>query len=618
MKNKNIFAMTTGGMILLSAFTFSVQAQTYEQWKKIGAPTGIKTIISNDNAIFGTTVQDGVFKVWNEGNSAANIGFATPGFSSPLIAEDGDTLYVSMCKWVETGEGGSENAIFKSVDDGDSWSRPNTQLRDSCFVQLAANDGILYASTDSWPASVLKSTDEGRNWSEISSPAGENQIYTLTWWNDGLYLSTQDGLYRSTDDGNTWARIDNDIPTPEVEEVIFDGDNMYAFTYEGIFKSANGGVSWQGINTPDGSHHLAVRNSTLYLAVNENIQRSVDNGAAWIQCGPLTVEDYTAWPDTLFVHGDVLYVGATEGLFKSADGCESWHMFKQDIPSENTVIAATSGVIYAGGSEGYSSPKGISRSADGGLNWVRLDVPFDDYANIVALAAANQTIFAATENAVYKSGNNGDDWKKVLDGVDPLFVALENEKVFVVTSGNIFRSLNGGTSWSSLNFGFGYSDVANIVVKNGVVYVAAYYSPYAFKSLDNGNSWIRLGRDFEFNSSWSRRPLAVLGNDSIYAGDSYDVFKGVNGGTSWEDWVRINPGAGSGQFAGAESLAAQGNIVFLATGEGVYKLMEGTANWVAVNEGLSPYGSPVDSFVFDQDSVYMNLAYQGIFKRPLR
>lgn len=190
------------------------------------------------------------------------------------------------------------NGIYKSTNNGDSWSKVYggaENIRGAGVNVSIGSDGTLWASVR-YPGSntlyygVFRSIDGGVNWTQITN--GLNSYGTATsvtkitqdptnpnivWCSQGR---SNFGIYKSTDKGLTWNlkfRPANDpdgyaIPSPHgvfmgVEVDPLNTNHIYAGTGEsesdqfwygqGLWKSEDGGTTWDYIPLPGNHASLA-------------------------------------------------------------------------------------------------------------------------------------------------------------------------------------------------------------------------------------------------------------------------------------------------------------------------------------------------------------------------
>jgi ligand-binding sensor domain-containing protein len=90
--------------------------------------------------------------------------------------------------------------------------------------------------------------------------------------------------------------------------------------------------------------------------------------------------------------------------------------------------------------------EGIYRSQDGGLSWIAVH---DEAANALALDPRTGVLYAGTNDGLVRSVDGGDSWTRAgnLRSVSVLAIDLQTPQlVYAVVSG-VHRSEDGGDSW---------------------------------------------------------------------------------------------------------------------------------------------------------------------------
>jgi photosystem II stability/assembly factor-like uncharacterized protein len=350
---------------------------------------------------------------------------------------------------------------------------------------------------------VWKSTDYGRTWEPIFdgqpsqsigaiavAPSNSSIVYVAS--GEGLHrpdLSVGDGIYRSADEGKTWQHLGlhdgQQIPALAVDPR--DPNRVYAAVLgppyganeeRGIYRSVDGGATWKKVLYKDA-------NTGGDDVVIDPLHPNVVYASLWeSRLGP--------WED-----GNQ-YEGTHGGLFKSADGGDTWQPLTKGLPDNLVQIHIA------------LSPSNESRL----------------YATV---ATAKQGGYASGAGlGVYRSDDAGASWYKVTDDPRPAMKigggdlpepAVDPKNPDVVYSASIVteRSVDGGHTWMSLRGAPGGDDYQNLWINPLHPEIILLVSDQgALVSVNRGESW----------SSWYNQPTAQLYHVAVTNTFPYEVCAG--------------------------------------------------------------------------------------------
>lgn len=345
-------------------------------------------------------------------------------------------------------------------------------------------------------------------------------------------------------------------------------------------------------------------------------------GGAWTHRGPFNVGGRTrALALDIGNENIILAGGVSGGLWRSVNSGGSWTKVSgpsdlqsitsiaQDIrPGHEATWYFTSGEWYGNSANGGRAPfsgNGVYKSTDGGLSWVLLQATasntpeeFDsdfDYSWRVQVHPLNGDVYVATYGGIYRSQDEGKQWKKILNGRDAQFTDIRitpSGKLYATISSDgvpkkgMFRSEDGNT-WTEItpvNFPFFYRRIVMdyAPANEHILYFMA-ETPGAGKldhtllkyvyqegigdqsgSEGNGGVWTDLsdnipalgGRVGDFDSQGSYNlVLAIHPTDTstVYLGGT-NLYRSTDGFTSEENTALIGGYAGSennGQYPGS-------------------------------------------------------------------
>ena len=152
------------------------------------------------------------------------------------------------------------------------------------------------------------------------------------------------------------------------------------------------------------------------------------------------------------------------------------------------------------------------------------------------------TIYAGTNNGLFKSADGGEHWFSLELSVPVTALAIDPQNpgiLYVGTDGNgIYKSVDGGQTWAAMNTGLTNNKVYALAIDPqtpATLYAGTYMGPDdpesgVYKSTDGGENWGKTGETLTRIYSLVIDP----GNTStLYAGAESGLAKSTDGGTHW-------------------------------------------------------------------------------------
>jgi len=477
----------------------------------------------------------------------------------------------SMAMWPQDPNilaAGTAKGVFLSLDAGATWNRisgiNDPEMQDITALTFdPADSKILYAGTPHLP---WKTMDAGATWHSIHTGLiDDSDIFSIRVDPKRPQLvlaSACSGIYRSDSGGEAWVKIQGIPGTHRRTHIIAQdprsSDAIFAGTTLGLFKSPDGGKTWRNLTTEQ---------------VN------------WMVFNP-------ADPRVLYL--------ATEhaGIWKSADSGETFRPVNQGFANHRlSQIASDGRRLYASSSyEGLFG--GVFVSDDGGLGW-SLRANEDalggrNLNSLTALAAASgRMLFAASEDAVLKSSDDGKTWAAL--PVQPratvgsrtqarfrihALQALKADKtlLFAGTEQGLFLSATGGATWEQVKSA-GIKDVPIVAIyvpPLGASLLAVQTRNAVFISQDAGRSW-RLASLPDSSYYLYDLALPLDAGDPLLAGTSRGLLQSADGGAHWKLVTDGLPAAtvDSVRFHPTGKLEA-----FLVQFGNVFRSVDGGSSWM--------------------------------------
>lgn len=361
-------------------------------------------------------------------------------------------------------------------------------------------------------------------------------------------------------------------------------------------------------------YDLAIEQNETQYKINAK-SGSIAN-ADWSERGPSNVGGRTRSIviDSRDPSGKTVWAGSVGGgVWKTDDITSATPNWQRTSPSlscpfigalaqhpnqPNTFFAGTG--EYQG-SGGPSQGDGIYRTVDGGANWVRLAATNGNtvFYNCQRLAIHPTTnvIYAATQNGVWSSSNNGDNWS-IVPGMSGWTYDVQispNGDVFGCDNNQVFKLTNG--SFVATSFSSNAQRVVMSICRTNplVMYavgVQSWAQSFLYKSTNGGVSWtltsepgIQFGGNFINFASQGPYCVDVAVDPfdpNLVVVGGLDLYRSTNGGQTWNMlslWIE-------GNQAGLQYVHADQHMcMFDQTRSGICYFSNDGGIWRSANRG---------------------------------
>jgi hypothetical protein len=299
----------------------------------------------------------------------------------------------------------SENTlVFRSLDGGANWSsfaESGQGLRASQVSKIVVDPIHPTTSYLATNDGIFKSTDDGNTWTHRTTgllnrsitdlmidPVNSKNLYLLA----GDSYKVDSGFFRSQDGGNTWERrlltfnpppaytTGNTIlyPTSMAIDPV-NPANIYVaargIEYVGIYKSTNGGDTFRfielgfSISTKIKQINVDSRNpSTVYQYYDDvredGIYKSIDGVEGLTPSIPVVEDEGNLGTFLVDVQNpSILYLNLTGSIIKSLDGGLTWNVISQGPNKPKLVAIDNYSTIYG------KRDADLVKSVDGGVTF---------------------------------------------------------------------------------------------------------------------------------------------------------------------------------------------------------------------------------------------------------
>jgi photosystem II stability/assembly factor-like uncharacterized protein len=238
------------------------------------------------------------------------------------------------------------NGIFRSTDNGTSWTECNNGLPYFDVWAIHLSGSVLFASIFhiGTYSGIYVSTDYGNTWvaTENEFTPGDVPISIKSIGSNIFTAVQNEGVYHSTDNGVNWTMVNNGLPTLNVTELAINSNRVFVSTGgSGVYYSTNNGGLWNSCNsgiagTDQTVTHIHASDSLLFCSTYNGfgpagIYVSEDNGSNWdLRNTGIT----NLYGNDFVVSGSSVFFATTMGgVFYSNDLGNQWHTFNDGLTS---------------------------------------------------------------------------------------------------------------------------------------------------------------------------------------------------------------------------------------------------------------------------------------------
>lgn len=449
-----------------------------------------------------------------------------------IAPSDPRRLYATL------GTASGKLAVYRSDDAGESWAKITDDPRPSGRIGGGdlpipkvdpKNPDLVYVAS----TVTMRSTDGGKTWSGFrGAPGGDD--YQNLWINpnngDIILLVSDQGALVTVNRGQTWSSWYNQ-PTAQLYHAIADNDFPYhvcAGQQESgsVCISTRGndgeitfrnwhpvGVIEYGYVAPDPLDHDIVYGggrtevSKFHWSTGE-----VQNVTPLPLRNPAYRADRTEPVMFSPVDPHVLYY-ATNVLFKTGDGGNSWQIISKDLTRENPGAPASVGSLMNKGAEkqrgviyalapSFKTVDTLWAGSDDGLLWITRDggknwsditpkelTPWSKVTQISASHFDEQTAYASVSRFrvndmrpyIYRTHDGGQSWTLITSGL-PDFGPVDTVRedpvrkglLFAGTENAVWVSFDDGGHWQSLQLNLPHTSMRDLWIHQDDLIVATH------------------------------------------------------------------------------------------------------------------------------------------------
>jgi photosystem II stability/assembly factor-like uncharacterized protein len=425
--------------------------------------------------------------------------------------------------WIGTESG----KVLRTTNAGATWAVMQSGQPSYNYITRIQFLGPDTGYASCYGGEMLKSVDSGLTWQGVGPFDQLVLMYDLHFFNtqEGVAVGSGGEVIRTTDGGETW----DSIPSPTTYSMLgmaVQGDVVVACGNWGrVMRSMDRGQTWtltQVGNTDHRSVALSPGGHGI-LGTDGRIQCSTDMGQNWAVTNEgtwHTVLNKVAFQnDQVGVAVGWLTSGGLEsGLLRTTDGGHHWS--KAGAGGLGVHLSPTGAGCLGGGSGSFASTTDAfaTRSTINGPNVaIRCTWSMDALTHLVG--------GGAVYGGIYRTGNGGITWTKVLDvgniTISDLWFVNSQQGYAVGEYGDDYRTMDGGLTWQPMT---GTSGGHTVFFLNDTLGWTR-----SFRTTDGGSTWTYMG-----GTSLSTMSIFFTNPDTGYAvSSSGQTERSTDGGVTW-------------------------------------------------------------------------------------
>jgi len=240
--------------------------------------------------------------------------------------------------------------VWRSTNDGQSWSMSNTGIGDYYIYGLATSPNGNVFATVSW--GVCRSSNEGVNWEPVLVSSSQFRCLAISkavQSSGTIFAGSTNGVTRSTDNGTSWSSFQMTNVAPILALAVGPTGIVYAAsTSYGVYRSTDNGATWVQTSLLLGTFVSLAANSSghIFAATYANVHRTLDSGATWQQV-VITSSDVKSV--SVALNGHIFAALATVGVYRSTNNGTIWDSVNTGLTNRYGALlgVSPSGYVFA-------------------------------------------------------------------------------------------------------------------------------------------------------------------------------------------------------------------------------------------------------------------------------
>ena len=505
--------------------------------------------------LFGKNYERGLYRSTNGGTTWENklfISDSTGCIDVAINPIDPNIVYAAMWERIRRPDrrsyGGSTCGLHRSTDGGETWTElinglPNnspTIGRIGISVCASSPNIIyaIYADDIGYFAGVYKSTNNGDSWTRTNDGSLSSLFSSYGWWFGNIRVDPSNpnnafvmglDVYKTTNGGSSWFYSSSSMHVDQHGMYIHPANPNFivAGNDGGVYKSLNAGAGWTKVSVMPITQFYTCE--VDFQFPNRYYGGTQDNGTNRTLTGNLNDWQQIYGGDGFYVlvdpsNNNYVYAESQYGGFgRSTNGGNNFTYGLNGVSGSDRFNWSTPFIIDpTNPSKLYLGTQRVYKTTNRAVLWTPISPDLTNgpptgnqvYGTITTLAAAasdTNTVYAGTDDGnIWVTLDGGLNWTKISDPLPVRWVTRvavdphDAMTAYVTLSGyrydeylpHIFRTTNAGVSWLDISSNLPDAPVNDIIVdpdSAGRLYVGTDVGVFVSDSL--GNSWSYLGEN---------------------------------------------------------------------------------------------------------------------------
>jgi len=370
----------------------------------------------------------------------------------------------------------------------------------SFFSTDTAIYGVYHSTTES---SIINSTDGGKNWNILAkTPTGTiigSTYGIILGFDQKLFVSTINGLYRSEDGGFTWSSTL--LEGPVINDLYSDGSTLYVAANNGIYRSEDYGVTFTKANMGMFGGYFTngfvnEDGNLNFVTTGGEIFETDDKQSSWKLLNPErtfnNIKGFHKLGNKYILSGGN-YLGGS-AYYKNESETEWTFTIPSTVNASFLIFAQTSNSVTFNNTVWmywevlYLGPKGIFTATETS-DWAEASSSNLPTTTVKKFIASDTTLFAILVNDGLYSRTKSSEWWFKRNSHSKGF-SVDRNTWYSFGTDSIYASIDAGTNWKGVSIIPNTQNTINSLVEvDGRYFILDNFNKILSTSIDTMKTW---------------------------------------------------------------------------------------------------------------------------------